>query len=250
MPVPSEPPLQAHFRIRLPAQSSDTRSSAHGRRNPVAALRFRYQTIEFGATDIHVRTLRDRQQFQDKDGIAESMGISSATWPLFGVIWPSGEILARLMFDYEILGKRILEIGCGIGLASLVLNHRLADITATDHHPEVGNFLRENTLLNNDLEIPFVRTGWCDEDNSLGRFDLIIGSDLLYEPEHAEKLSAFIDRHARVRCEVIIVDPGRRQRGRFRKRMAERGYTYRELQPTGAKETDQPFKGSIMAYRR
>ena len=93
----------------------------------------------------------------DENGVAEKLGISDASWPLFGVIWPSSEILAHLMFDYEIEGKSILEVGCGIALASLVLNHRLADITATDHHPEVENFLTENINLNNGNEIPFVR---------------------------------------------------------------------------------------------
>ncbi|MDE8603082.1 hypothetical protein M3I01_009105 [Marinomonas sp. RSW2] len=51
------------------------------------------------------------------------------------------------MFKHEVKGLKILEVGCGIELASLVLNHRLADITATDYHPEAGNFLNENTLL-------------------------------------------------------------------------------------------------------
>lgn len=36
----------------------------------------------------------------------------------------SGEVLAHLMFEHEIDGLKILEVGCGIGLASLVLNHR------------------------------------------------------------------------------------------------------------------------------
>jgi len=69
------------------------------------AVRYRYQTIEFDDTDIHIKTLRDKQQFADEDGLAASLGISSATWPLFGVIWPSGEVLARLMFRYEIKAK-------------------------------------------------------------------------------------------------------------------------------------------------
>ena len=41
-------------------------------------LRVRYQTIEFGHTDIHLRTLRDNQQYADVDGIALRLGISSA----------------------------------------------------------------------------------------------------------------------------------------------------------------------------
>ena len=30
-------------------------------------LRYKYQTIEFGDNDIHLRTLKDKQQFSDKD---------------------------------------------------------------------------------------------------------------------------------------------------------------------------------------
>ena len=37
--------------------------------------------------------------------------------------------------------KRILEVGCGIGLSSLILNRLNADITATDYHPEAEKFL-------------------------------------------------------------------------------------------------------------
>ena len=81
----------------------------------MAAIRYRYQTTEFGHHDIHYRSLRDRQQFDDDYGEAESLGISSASWPLFGMFWQSGEVLAELMTDYNINSRRILEIGCGVG---------------------------------------------------------------------------------------------------------------------------------------
>lgn len=123
----------------------------------MSPLRFRYQTIEFGELDIHLRTLRDRQQYDDPGGITEGLGISSASWPLFGIVWASGEALARLMLHYQVAGRRILEVGCGIGLASLLLNQRMADITATDQHPAAGQFLQHNARLNNCREIPFVK---------------------------------------------------------------------------------------------
>jgi len=216
----------------------------------MSSLRLRYQTIEFGDTDIHVRTLRDKQQYADVGGVATKLGISSATWPLFGVIWGSGEVLAHHMFDYEVEGKRILEVGCGIGLASLVLNHRMADITATDYHPEAGQFLVENVKLNKGEEIPFVRTGWGDEDSGLGEFDLIIGSDLLYERDHVELLSGFIDQHARPHCDVVIVDPGRGQRSRFSKKMVTLGYTHSHSEPEDVGYLTEPFRGQILHYHR
>ncbi|MCW8827180.1 MAG: protein N-lysine methyltransferase family protein [Gammaproteobacteria bacterium] len=216
----------------------------------MSPLRLRYQTHEFNETDIHVRTLRDRQQFSDDEGIAEALGINSASWPLFGVVWDSSEVLAHLMFDYEIAGKRVLEVGCGIGLASLVLNHRLADITATDYHPEVEAFLLENTKLNHGEEIPFTRTGWGDEITDLGKFDLIIGSDLLYEPDHVELLSAFLHQHAKKDCEVIIVDPGRAQRSKFSKKMVSLGYAHSQSRPDNSDYLEQPFQGLILRYQR
>lgn len=216
----------------------------------MSALRLRYQTLEFGDMDIHVQTLRDKQQYADADGVAAALGISSASWPLFGVIWDSGEILARLMLDQEIAGRRILEVGCGIALASLVLNHRAADITATDYHPEAERFLLENVRLNKGKEIPFVRTGWGDADSGLGKFDLIIGSDLLYERDHVELLSGFIDRHAQPQCEVILVDPGRGNHPRFSKKMVGLGYAHSQSKPENTGYLTQPFRGQVLRYQR
>lgn len=216
----------------------------------MTSLRFRYQTIEFGKFDIHLRTLRDQQQFFDRDGVAKDLGISPTMWPLFGFVTPSSKVLAHHMLDYEIDDRRILEVGCGIALASLVLNFRDADITATDLHPEVERFLLENIKLNQASTIPFERTGWADKQDNLGQFDLIIGSDLLYENDHAELLSSFIDRHARPHCEVIIVDPGRSQHDRFSQNMTELGFAFTQSEPINTYYLEHPFPGYILHYRR
>ena len=216
----------------------------------MAKIRVRYETIEFDHIDLHVRSLRDNQQFSDDDGVAESLGISSATWPLFGIMWPSGCVLAHYMQDFDVEGKRVLEVGCGIGLTSLLLNHRHTDITATDYHPEAASFMRENTRLNQDADIPFVRTGWADADSGLGLFDLIVGSDLLYESEHVELLAKFINQHAKPECEVILVDPGRGNHARFSKRMVTLGYTQTQASPVSVDFLSAPFKGQILNYKR
>jgi predicted nicotinamide N-methyase len=215
----------------------------------MSLLRIRYQTIEFGDVDIHVRTLRDNLEYLDVGGVAEKLGISSATWPLFGVVWPSSEILAHHMLDYEVLGKRILEVGCGIALTSLLLNHRLADITATDYHPEVESFLLKNVQLNKGKAIPFVRTGWGDEDSGLGVFDLVIGSDILYERCHTSLLSDFIEQHAKPKCDVILVDPGRGHHANFSKKMVALGYSHTQNKPV-SDYLDKPFPGQILSYHR
>ena len=220
----------------------------------MTSVRVRYQTFEFGDTDIHMRTLRNRQEYSDPDGRAADLGISSSTWSLFGVIWASGELLAHLMSDYDIQDLRILEVGCGIGLASLVLIDRDADITATDHHPEAEAFLAENVKLNNTAKIPFIRTDWSDEQDKLGKFDLIIGSDLLYEPDHAKLLSEFVDRHAMPHCKVMLVDPGRGHQSKFNREMAELGFSCDQITPETVGHLTQPMRSAenfhILNYSR
>ncbi|MBF0381100.1 MAG: histidine kinase [Magnetococcales bacterium] len=207
--------------------------------------RVRYQTIEFKELDIHVRTLRNRQEYHDPLGSAEDLGISSANWSLFGVVWASGELLAHLMSEYDINGLRILEVGCGIALASLVLNHRKADITATDYHPEAETFLAENVKLNYGRCIPFIRADWSNKHDTLGKFDLIIGSDILYESCQTKILSEFINNHAKLHCKVIIVDPGRRQYANFSKKMVELGYSYKKTSSHFAEHLTQPLRNAV-----
>lgn len=209
-----------------------------------------YQTVEFGIMDIHLCTLRDKQEFQDPEGVAEKLGICSASWPMFGVIWPSSLVLAHFLVDYDTESKRILEVGCGMALSSLLLNKQYADITATDYHPEANKFLQRNTNLNNDRDITFERVNWNDEEDTLGLFDLIIGSDLLYEDAHIQLLSSFIEAHSKPACEVLIVDPGRGRMNKLSSQMEAFGFSSTQLKPVHTDFLDQKFKGRILKFDR
>jgi predicted nicotinamide N-methyase len=213
-------------------------------------LRLSYQTVEFGKTDVHICTLRDSQEFSDPKGAAERLGICSASWSLFGVVWPSSLVLAHYMYDYHVESKRVLEVGCGIALSSLLLNKQLTDITATDYHPEAETFLERNTQLNGDRGIAFECVNWADKEDKLGQFDLIIGSDILYEDSHIELLANFIQNHAKSTCEVIIVDPGRGRKNKFSFQMINFGFTSLHLKPIHTDYLDKEFKGHILKFQR
>ena len=214
-------------------------------------IKYKYQTIEFEDEDIHLKTLKDTQQFYDKDNQAKKLGILSATWPIFGVVWPSAEVLANYIQNYDFKDKRILEVGCGIGLSSLLLNKLNANITATDYHPEAEKFLDANTDLNEDEEIPFIRASWEDEfQKELGKFDLIIGSDLLYERDHIELLSSFINAHANSKCTVILANPNRGHQAKFTKKMEEFGFSSSSFEPQNIDFLDSPYSGKIFKYKR
>ena len=163
-----------------------------------------------GVDDLFIRSLLDRQQFSDPEGDAERLGISSSLWPLFGLLWPSGSHLAQRLGTRRVTqGDRILEIGCGLGLASLVGHRAGADVTASDCHPLAGRFLARNLVLNDLGPMKYRHGQWpgvvlprdaIDERAPVlvhGEFDLVIGSDVLYERDERGTLADFISALAR-----------------------------------------------------
>jgi predicted nicotinamide N-methyase len=214
-----------------------------------------------GHDELIIRSLLDRQQFSDPQGDADRLGISSAAWPLFGVLWPSGAYLAaRLGLRPVSSGERILEIGCGLALASLVGHRMGADVTASDCHPLAQGFLVENLRLNGLSPMKY-RHGhwgvaaspprWGGANAVQGEFDLIIGSDLLYERDDDATLAGFIASHAAPSAEVWIVDPDRGNRPAFNRHMRARGFIGSEERlDTPATAGSVAYKGRLMTFRR
>ena len=203
-----------------------------------------------GGADLEIRSLLDREQFSDPLGDAEAAGIGAAAWPLFGLVWPSAQKLADLMQVRELDGRRILEIGCGLGLASLVIHRRLGDVTASDRHPLTEAFLRANLALNRLPPMAY-RTGHWERDNPLlERFDLIIGSDVLYERDQPEQLAGFIARHAAPVAEILIIDPDRGNRNAFKRHMAGHGFDCAETRLDTPLDDGTPYRGRLLHFQR
>ncbi|NDK40193.1 methyltransferase domain-containing protein [Pseudoxanthomonas gei] len=210
----------------------------------------RLHTVRLGGHDFRIRALSDLQQFADPTGRASRAGISSSLWSLFGQIWPSGRVLAEAMSSFDVAGKRILELGCGLGLSSLVLAHRGANVVASDHHPLAESFLAYNAGLNNLPAVTYRDLPWSVPDTNLGMFDLIIGSDILYERDHAAQIAAMMLRHASPDAELLVTDPGRGNSAPFTRAMEAQGYEVTE-QPSRFNEKDvEPFRGRLLSYRR
>ena len=55
--------------------------------------------------------------------------------PYWAERWPSGIALAEHLAAHDLRGARVLEIGCGLGLPSLVAARLGADVVATDWSP-------------------------------------------------------------------------------------------------------------------
>lgn len=208
------------------------------------------ETHLLGNSRFEIRSLLDRQQYADPDGAAQAAGISSASWPLFGMVWPSSRMLAGAMQTYDFGNKRILELGCGLALASLVIHRRLGDITASDCHPLAQSFLQENLRLNALPHLKYQTGHWGRENPALGKFDLIIASDVLYERDQPEILSRFIQRHAQERVDIVVLDPDRGNRSGFCKRMLALGYAMDVRRAATTQSTGEAYHGHFLNFSR
>ena len=210
----------------------------------------RMLAMQVGGDAWRLRVLTDTQQFHDPDGHGDALGISSAQWSLFGQLWPAGQLLAQAMHGFDIAGKRILELGCGIGLASLVLQRRGATVTASDVHPLAEPFLAYNAALNALEAVTYRQLRWDVPLPTLGRFDLIIASDVLYEPIQAELLGGVVERHAADCAEVLVTDPGRGNSTRFTRALAAQGFTVDQARCPRDDDDPAPYRGRLLHYRR
>lgn len=210
----------------------------------------RKHAFEVGAFKGKLRILRDRTQFADDDGAAERVGICSASWSLFGQLWPASKVLARYMKTVELKHRRILELGCGLGLPSMTLQHRGADITASDYHPESQQFLSHNAQLNNLPEIPFLQLDWNNPQGPRQAYDLIIASDVLYDPGHPRLLARAIQHLASPSAQVLFSCPGRGYKNRFSRKMAKLGFALTETPVPFSSADTAPYKGRLLSYLR
>lgn len=130
--------------------------------------------------------------------------------PYFGILWPASEALGIYLAEHPelIKGKTVLELGCGLGLPSLVATHLGGDVLATDFHPDVEEYFQRN-CRHSSLKCKYQRLNWREEKSEIGQFDVVIGSDVLYEAKHAREVARGLIKFVKPGGTIILSDPGR-----------------------------------------
>jgi predicted nicotinamide N-methyase len=152
--------------------------------------------------------------------------------PYSTVLWRSGMALARELDGIELRGRRVVELGCGLGVPSLAAALAGGRVLATDWSPDAIAFAARNARAN-DLRIETAVAAWSEPDALVARgpWDLVLGSDVLYEPRNGEQLEELLPRVLAPRGRVWLADPRRPAAVYFRER-AEARWSFRtELDP-------------------
>lgn len=140
-------------------------------------------------------------------------------FPLWVKLWPAAPALAEWIAAQPVdAGRRMIEIGAGLGLVSIVGADRGHRITLSEHDGHALEFARASALNNGCLELPVVRLDWnqpwCGES-----FDLILGSELVYRPEDILPLNTLFGRLLKPGGTVVLAGETRATTAAFLRRI-------------------------------
>lgn len=166
------------------------------------------ETFRFG--DREIRLLRPRDGDALLDEVLAEDDPAEDRLPFWAELWPSGSALAAAVADRPLAGTRVLELGAGLGLVSIVAAAVGADVLAADQSPEAIAFTTANAARNG---VP-VRTLRCAFERpgpllAQAPWDLVLAADVLYEPRTVPVLVDLLPRLVGTGGEVLLADPGR-----------------------------------------
>jgi predicted nicotinamide N-methyase len=120
---------------------------------------------------------------------------ASGRLPYWSRPWPSGVALAQLIngeLASKVRGKRVIELGCGLGITGMAAARAGGDVTLTDGDAEALALVKENAERNG-LTVATAVLEWSQVPAELaGQFEVVIGGDVVYDRSQIGALATAI----------------------------------------------------------
>jgi predicted nicotinamide N-methyase len=160
------------------------------------------RSIELPSGELQLLQPRESAELPDA-GAVEWAPIA----PYWSVLWRSGVALARELEGIALRDLRVVELGCGLGVPSIVAARAGATVLATDACSDALALLARNALANR-VRVETARVDWAEPEALIGRapFDLVLAADVLYERGSVAPLLSLLPQLAPV---VWLADPDR-----------------------------------------
>jgi predicted nicotinamide N-methyase len=148
--------------------------------------------------------------------------------PYWAELWPSAVALAHYTTQHlHLAGRRVLELGCGLGLVGVVAALHGARVLCTDYEPDALTFARHNARRNICQQMHFRLVDWR-WPALRRRYDYILASDVIYEARNFGPLVALLQRHLARGGAAVFSEPGRPNAIPFFALLRQRGFTHQK----------------------
>jgi predicted nicotinamide N-methyase len=148
----------------------------------------------------------------DWEELRHAEGAAGHEIPYWARVWPSGRALAgALGTQPPERGARVLELGCGLALPSIVAARAGASVLATDAITDAVAFAAHGMAVNGVVADVAV-ADWGPQARALearGPFDLVLAADVLYKRANVEAALRLLPRLVAPGGAVRLADPGR-----------------------------------------
>jgi len=186
---------------REDARTAETRQL---RRTLERRFRTSTRTVHVGGRELELLSPANAD-----DLISEDDYVKDERLPYWADLWPSSQVLAEEVRTMRLGGQRVLELGCGLGLVSIAATLAGADVTATDYYDDALLFAQLNVMEASGRTPATRMVNWTEMPPDLGRFDVVLASDVLYEHRYAPLVANAIASTLVRGGEAIVADPGR-----------------------------------------
>jgi 16S rRNA G1207 methylase RsmC len=137
-------------------------------------------------------------------------------------------------------GKRLLEIGCGIGVVGIVASSFGHRVTMTEYNPDALNFARANALLNEASSLEIRELDWYNPAIE-GAFDYIVGSEVLYRETDFQPILQLFKAYLTKGGEIILAEGIRKTSMAFMGRMEDSFHITAQKKVLRSKEKEIPI---------
>lgn len=132
--------------------------------------------------------------------------------PYWAEFWPASLLLAERLAQWPAVdgeaAPTVLELGCGLGLLSLLVASRGYRAIASDYDDDALAFVQENARRNGVVTPETRFIDWREHYSDL-RPDRIIAAEITYEARHLVPIAAFVKEHLGGDGFALFVDRNR-----------------------------------------
>jgi predicted nicotinamide N-methyase len=170
--------------------------------------------------------------------------------PVWMITWPASFALAEyLLHSQSVKGLKVLELGCGTAATGIALSMGGAEVVCTDYDSLTLTLARYNAALNGCSSLSVRFLDWYKPDIA-GRFDLVVGSEVVYFEKSFSPLMSVLKQYIRTNGQVVLSDQYRPQMNAFLELCSREGFGYRQLkQMVYRPDYDQPIRITVLNNR-